>query len=73
MHEEIFLSPYSLNDLAILSWAGHGDRMNVLLGGGGLEGLIRSLFSPARKSISVILIEMSVPGRVVDSWRQPDS
>src|ERR1035438_4393681 len=27
MHGEIFLSPYSVNDLAIFLWAGHGDRM----------------------------------------------
>src|ERR1035437_6921595 len=53
-----------VNDLVIFLWAGHGDRMNVLWGEGGLEGLIRSLFSPARKSISVILNEIFMPGRI---------
>src|ERR1019366_3334869 len=27
IHGEIFLSPYSVNDLVIFLWAGHGNRM----------------------------------------------
>ena len=37
------------------------------MGGGGLEGLIDSLFWPGLKSISVILNEIFMPGWMVDS------
>ena len=37
-----------------------------------MEGLIGSLFWHGLKSNCVVFNEKSMPGRVVDSWRQPD-